>query len=85
MQEITLEQIEQLVNQLSINDQHYLLLRLETRLQQPAAPIEQSNQPQSLRGIWAGKFPDDFDVMAAIREIRDEWKEELEEFGEKES
>lgn len=35
-------------------------------------------KPVSLRGIWKGKFPDDVDVLALIREIRDEWKEELE-------
>ena len=32
----------------------------------------------SLRGIWKGKFPDDLDVPVLIRDIRDEWKEELE-------
>lgn len=32
----------------------------------------------SLRGIWKGKFPDDLDVPVLIRDIREEWKEELE-------
>ena len=32
----------------------------------------------SLRGSWKGKFPDDVDIEVLIREIRDEWKEELE-------
>ena len=35
-------------------------------------------KPVSLRGSWKGKFPDDVDVIALIREIRDEWKEEIE-------
>lgn len=34
-------------------------------------------KPVSLRGSWKGKFPDDVDIEAMIREIRDEWKEEL--------
>ena len=36
------------------------------------------NKPVSLRGNWKGKFPDDIDLDALLREIRDEWKEELE-------
>ena len=35
-------------------------------------------KPVSLRGSWKGKFPDDIDLDALLREIRDEWKEELE-------
>lgn len=83
MQEVTLEQIEQFVSQLSTNDQYKIFLRLKNRLQQTPPPVEVSSQLKSLRGIWAGKFPEDLDVMASIREIRDEWKQELEEFGEK--
>ena len=83
MQEVTLEQIEQIVSQLSTNDQYKIFLGLKNRLQQTPPLVEAPGQSHSLRGIWAGKFPDDLDVMAAIREIRDEWKQELEEFGEK--
>ncbi|MDQ3220063.1 MAG: hypothetical protein M3Q26_04835 [Acidobacteriota bacterium] len=34
-------------------------------------------KPVSLRGIWKDKFPDDVDIEKVIRDIRDEWKEEL--------
>ncbi len=46
-------------------------------LKEPNGKPEQK-KPVSLRGSWKGKFPDDVDVLALIREIRDEWKEELE-------
>lgn len=32
----------------------------------------------SLRGSWKIDFPEDFDLDAALREIRNEWKKELE-------
>lgn len=35
---------------------------------------------QSLRDTWKIDVPDDFDLDAALREIRDEWKKELDEF-----
>lgn len=31
----------------------------------------------SLRGLWKGKFREDADPGPALREIRDEWKHEL--------
>jgi len=34
-------------------------------------------KPVSLRGSWKIDFPDDFDLDATLREIRDEWKKEL--------
>ena len=33
--------------------------------------------PINLRGSWKGKFPDELDVEAEIREIRDEWKKKF--------
>ena len=34
--------------------------------------------PVSLRGSWKRKFPDDLDLDAVLKEIRNEWTEELE-------
>lgn len=34
-------------------------------------------KPVSLRGSWKIDFPEDFDLDATLREIRDEWKKEL--------
>lgn len=73
METVTLEQITQLAIQLPAPDQRKLIAFLEDRL---VAPVV-DKQPQSLYGIWQGHFPEDLDVEAAIREIRDEWKKEL--------
>jgi hypothetical protein len=32
----------------------------------------------SLRGIWAGKVPEDLDLEASIKEIATQWKEDFE-------
>ena len=36
-------------------------------------------QPRDLYGIWKDGFPKDFDIDAALREIRGEWQKEVEE------
>lgn len=36
-----------------------------------------SKKPVSLRGSWKIDSADDFDIDTALREIRDEWKKEL--------
>jgi hypothetical protein len=46
----------------------------------PTADDAPERKPQDLRGRWQGKFPD-FDLDAALYEIRHEWEEELEEYG----
>ena len=38
-----------------------------------------NRQPRDLYGIWKDGFPNDFDVGAALREIRGEWQKEVEE------
>lgn len=74
MSEVTFEQVTHLADQLPAQDLHKLIAYLEHRLAASAA----NKQPQSLYGIWKGYFPDDLDIEADIREIRDEWKEDLE-------
>jgi hypothetical protein len=97
MEEITLEYAEQVVEQLSFEEQRQLMAHVETRLQQTAAqakPLrslrgigqipavgELERKPRDLYGIWKGKVPDDFDIDAALYEIRHEWEKEIEEFG----
>ena len=34
--------------------------------------------PVSLRGIWAGKIPEDTDIDAIVTEVRSEWEQEWE-------
>jgi hypothetical protein len=36
--------------------------------------LEASARPQSLRGAWRDYFPEDFDVEAALQEIRHAWE-----------
>ena len=76
MEEITLETVEQMVDRLSVEEQKQLVAHIETQLQKTPA---QAKPLRSLRGIWQGKVSEKHDVIADIRAIRDEWKEELEE------
>lgn len=76
MPEVTLEYVVQLANQLSSEDRLSLISRLEAQLQPAAEEGNAPKKPQSLRGLWRGKFPDDFDIDAALYEIRHEWEKE---------
>lgn len=78
MEEITLETVEQMADQLSTEEQKQLVAHLETQLQKTGA---QAKPLRSLRGIWQGKVSEEHDVIADLRAIRDEWKEELEELS----
>jgi hypothetical protein len=42
----------------------------------PSASVGTDERPQSLRGIWEDKFPEEFDLDAALDEIRHEWEKE---------
>ena len=76
MEAVTLEYAEQIVEQLSPEEQKQLVAQVETRLQ----AAQPNGQPlRSLRGIWQGTVSEEHDVIADIRAIRDEWKEELKE------
>jgi len=71
-----LEQVTQMADRLSPPEQLRLVEHLAKQLQ---TQTFEAKKPQSLYGIWRGKFPEDADIEADIREIRDEWKKELEE------
>ena len=76
MSESTLEQVKRMAQSLSLGDRVILVEELAHSLGQESAGDEQ-RQPQSLRGSWRGKFPEDFDIDSALHEIRHEWEEEL--------
>ena len=38
-----------------------------------------NRRPRDLYGIWKDGFPKDFDIDGALREIRGEWRREVEE------
>lgn len=46
-------------------------------LKEPNGKSSQKKKPVSLRDSWKIDFPEDFDLDATLREIRDEWKKEL--------
>ena len=76
MSESMLEQVKRMAQGLSLDDRLTLVDELAHSLGQEAAD-DQRNKPQSLRGSWRGKFPEDFDIDSALHEIRHEWEEEL--------
>lgn len=76
MAEVTLEFVSQLADRLSADERLSLVEHVIKSLRAPQ--IEQTErQVHSLRGIWRGKFPDDFDLDRELDEIRVEWKKEL--------
>lgn len=67
-----LEHIKQLTHRLTTKQREELAAYL-----QKSNGSHKSKKVVSLRGSW-GVLPDDFDLDQALREIRDEWKKELE-------
>lgn len=73
-----LETVTEMADRLSPSEQLQLVEHLAKRLQ---ARTLNTKKPLDLYGSWRGKFPEDIDIEADIREIRDEWKKELDEYG----
>ncbi len=71
-----LEKVTQMADRLSPLEQLQLVEHLAKRLR---TRTFEAKKPINLYGSWRGKFPEDIDVEADIREIRDEWKKELDE------
>ena len=70
-----MEEVTALADKLSPSEKIKLVKHLAISLEKTTF---EKKKPQDLRGIWKGKFPEDFDVEAEIREIRDEWKKKFE-------
>ena len=69
MADVSLKQIEQLVDELSFEEQLSLLGHLTQGLRQKAEALS----PQDLYGLWKGCFPNEFDLDATLRDIRSQW------------
>ncbi|HLM60210.1 MAG TPA: hypothetical protein VK308_05370 [Pyrinomonadaceae bacterium] len=80
MNQANLETVAHLAEQLPPEEQLSLVARIAEHLRQSQTPSPRK-QPQSLRGSWRGKFPEDLDLDADLAEIRGEWLKELDEFG----
>jgi hypothetical protein len=81
MAAVDLEHLTRLADQLSREDQQSLIDHLGRQLQDkgsdtPALSGRADERPQSLRGIWQDQFPEEFDLDAALNEIRHEWEKE---------
>ena len=68
-----IEHIKQLAHSLTPKERKELAKYLE----KPNGTPPPKTKPVSLRGSWKIDFPKDFDLDATLREIRDEWKKEL--------
>ena len=68
-----LEHIKQLTEALSPDEKQTLAAYLSAR------EGGHHRQPRDLYGIWKYGFPRDFDIDAALREIRGEWQKEVDE------
>ena len=70
-----LEHIKDLTQTLSAKEREELAAYLE----KPEPDAHPKKEIKSLRGSWKGKFPEDFDLDAELKEIRSEWEKEIEE------
>lgn len=70
-----LEEVTALADKLSPAEKIKLVKHLAISLEKISI---EDKKPQSLRGIWKDKFPEDFDAEKEIREIRDVWKKKFE-------
>jgi hypothetical protein len=70
-----IEQIEALLEELSPDELLALIEYIARRLRQ-----REERKPQPLYGSWRGKFPEDADIDAALKEVRQQWQEDFEEF-----
>ncbi len=61
------QEVNRLIERLTLHEQAALVERLARRL---AQGIASTGKPQSLRGVWKGKFPPDLDLDAELAEIR---------------
>lgn len=71
----SMQQIETLLEGLSRDELLLLIEHIARRLRQ-----SERRSPQPLYGIWKGKFPEDADVDAILKEVRQHWQEDFEEF-----
>jgi hypothetical protein len=73
MSETTLMRVERLLDQLTIEEQITVVGHLARRLRQA---VQKQKQPQDLYGVWRDRFPAEFDLDAALSDIRREWERE---------
>jgi hypothetical protein len=63
-----MKHIEPLLDKLSPDELLGLIEYIARLLRQ-----REERKPQPLYGIWQGKFPEDADIDATLKEVRDQW------------
>ena len=63
-------EIDRQASELPIGEQRELMTRIARRVEMGEPPVR---QPVSLRGLWAGRVPEDFDLDEALRSVRSGW------------
>ena len=74
----TLENIARLAENLPLEEQLILVEKLAQNLRRRVHAGQTGREPQNLYGIWQTAVPEDFDIDAALSEIRSDYKNELE-------
>jgi len=72
-----IQQIESLLEGLSPDELLVLIEHIAQRLR-----LHGERKPQLLYGIWRGKFPEETDIDATLKEGRHKWQEDFKEFDE---
>lgn len=75
MSHSSLSSVEQQALQLPPDEQLSLMEKLARNLREKS----KRKPPKDLCGIWKDKFPEDFDIDQALKEIRSEWLKEMDE------
>lgn len=70
-----MQQIEALLEGLNRDELLALIEHIARRLRQC-----EERSPQPLYGIWKGKFPEDTDIDASLKEVRQQCQEDFGEF-----
>jgi hypothetical protein len=77
MSQSNLEYVTKLADQLSADEKASLIEHLTKTLRDVQGEAVLPARPaKSLRGIWQEHFSTDFDVDAALSDIRNEWQKE---------
>jgi len=78
METVSLENVTHLAEKLPVEEQLVLVEKLAQNLRRVHAN-QTERRPQNLYGIWRTSIPKDFDIDAALSEIRGEYNTEIEE------
>lgn len=80
MNTVSLENVTNLAEKLPLEEQLILVEKLAQNLRRRVrADQRKEKQPQNLYGIWRTAVPPDFNIDAALSEIRGDYKIEFEE------